>query len=184
MEHTQYSTKYISPIGTLTISAMNNKITGLWIENQKYDQSTLGEHVQKDSLPLFEEVKQWLNHYFNGEKPEIKFPIEPVKNSSFRHLVWNILSSIPYGQVTTYGKIAKQLEKELRGQRVSAQAVGGAVGHNPISILVPCHRVIGTDGKLTGYAGGIDKKRYLLKLENIRLEGDLVCMKDHFMKNN
>lgn len=159
----EYIYEYASPIGRLTMSSDGESLTGLWVENQKYFKSTLDKEYEEKQLQVFEDVKTYLDRYFKGEKPEITFSLKP-KGSDFRQGVWQKLLNVPYGETTTYGKIAKALETET-GKRVSAQAVGGAIGHNPILILVPCHRVIGSDGSLTGYAGGLERKQYLLNLE-------------------
>lgn len=163
-----YITKYNSPVGILTIASDGKNIVGLWIEGQKYFANTLDNTVYKEELSIFEDTKIWLERYFNGENPSMNLPLAP-NGSEFRKSVWDILQKIPYGETTTYGKIAKKLEEQSAGKRVSAQAVGGAVGHNPISILIPCHRVIGSNGNMTGYAGGIEKKIKLLKLEKINI---------------
>lgn len=160
----EYIYEYNSPIGRLTMSSDGECLTGLWVENQKYFKSTLGSETEVKQLSVFDDVIAYLDSYFKGEKPEINFKLKP-KGSDFRQKIWQMLLEILYGETTTYGKIAKALEAET-GKRVSAQAVGGAIGHNPILIIVPCHRVVGSDGSLTGYAGGIDKKQYLLDLEN------------------
>ncbi len=160
----EYISEYNSPVGMMLMSSDGENLTGLWIEKQKYFKSTLGDEYETKNLPVFDKTKTWLAKYFKGENPIMDFQIKP-KGSAFRQRIWQYLLKIPYGEITTYGKIANELEKET-GKRVSAQAVGGAIGHNPILIIVPCHRVIGSDGSLTGYAGGIDKKKYLLDLEN------------------
>ena len=160
----EYVTEYDSPIGKMLLSSDGENLSGLWIENQKYFKSTLNEKYEENRIPVLEKVSFWLDMYFKGENPEMNFTLKP-KGSDFRQRVWEVLLEIPYGKTITYGDIAKIIENET-GKRVSAQAVGGAVGHNPISIIIPCHRVIGSNGKLTGYAAGIDKKEYLLKLEN------------------
>ena len=161
---------YDSPIGKLLLSAGEDALTGAWFEGQKYFPTQLPGHAAWDDLhPVLLQAKDWLARYFSGDQPhpaELKLAPE---GSEFRRQVWDILLRIPYGQVTTYGAIAKELAR-LRGVRaMSAQAVGGAVGHNPISIIVPCHRVVGADGSLTGYAGGIGKKLLLLTLEGAAL---------------
>lgn len=158
-----YVAEYVSPVGKILLSSDGENLTGLWIENQKYFKSTLGDEYEERKIPVIEKAILWLEKYFSGENPEIDFNIKP-NGSEFRQTVWKILFRIPYGETITYGEIAKRIEKET-GKRVSAQAVGGAVGHNPISIIIPCHRVVGADGGLTGYAGGIDKKEYLLNIE-------------------
>ena len=162
----QYITHYSSPIGAITIASNGNALTGLWFNGQKYFASTLGADYKEENLPIFTEAKRWLDMYFSGSKPDFTPPLA-LNGSPFRMAVWQILQSIPYGQTITYGTIAQQLAEKNGKGKMSAQAVGGAVGHNPISIIVPCHRVVGTNGSLTGYAGGIDKKIALLKLEGI-----------------
>ena len=166
-----YKTEYSSPLGKLTICAKNNHLVGLWIEGQKYFFDTVNvEMISEDSLEIFKKTKKWLDEYFKGNRPNTKYlNLSPIGNE-FRQSVWKILCKIPYGEVTTYGDIARELAKQKGIERMSAQAVGGAVGHNPISIIIPCHRVIGKNGKLTGYAGGLDKKIKLLKIEGINLD--------------
>lgn len=157
-----YKTTYNSPLGEITLCSDGTNLVGVWFNGQKYFAATVKETHTNDTLALFTDVKNWLDRYFAGKKPEIsELPLAPAGNE-FRQAVWKILCEIPYGQTTTYGEIAKQL-----GKPKSAQAVGGAVGHNPISIIIPCHRVVGKNGSLTGYAGGIDKKIKLLKHETI-----------------
>ncbi|MDR1356241.1 MAG: methylated-DNA--[protein]-cysteine S-methyltransferase [Tannerellaceae bacterium] len=164
--------KYIhrikSPVGTLTVSSDGENISGLWIEGQKYFARTLGKDVFEQDLPVFGNVREWLDIYFSGKEPDFMLPLMP-EGSPFQESVWNSLCKIPYGQTTTYNKLAKQNELENKGRHTSARAIGGAVGRNPVSILIPCHRVIGSDGSLTGYAGGIDKKMQLLRLEGVLL---------------
>lgn len=161
-----YSQKYNSPIGDLKIVSDKKNIVGLWIKGQKYFESTIyGEEISSQPLPILEMAKQWLNQYFSGEKPLPKELSLKPKGSEFRKLVWEILCKIPYGEVTTYGEIAKEVAQILQKDKMSAQAVGGAVGHNPISIIIPCHRVIGASGDLIGYAGGIELKKKLLDFE-------------------
>ena len=166
-----YKTEYSSPLGKLTICAKNNHLVGLWIEGQKYFANTVNvEMISEDSLEIFKKTKKWLDEYFKGNRPNTKYlNLSPIGNE-FRQSIWKILCKIPYGEVTTYGDIARELAKQKGIERMSAQAVGGAVGHNPISIIIPCHRVIGKNGKLTGYAGGLDKKIKLLKIEGINLD--------------
>lgn len=160
----KFVSTYKSPLGNMIMSSDGDNLTGLWFENQKYFDLSLVTKCENQQLPVFDKTKQWLDIYFCKEKPnftpEIKFDA-----SAFRQQVWNILLEIPYGSVVTYGEIAKRIAESRGVERISAQAVGGAVGHNPISIIVPCHRVIGANGNLTGYAGGLDKKKYLLDLE-------------------
>lgn len=166
-----YQTTYNSPIGKIFLVSDENDLIGLWLEGQKYFQATLKEEpVYNDRIEILNKTKKWLDCYFKGEKPHInKLSLKP-QGSEFRQAVWKILCEIPYGQVTTYGKIANEVAKRMNKEKMSAQAVGNAVGHNPISIIIPCHRVVGTNGSLTGYAGGIDKKMALLKHEGINMD--------------
>ena len=156
--------KYRSPLGDLLLAADEEGLTGLWFEGQKYFANTLPDTRIVQETKILTEAKKWLDIYFSGEEPKFTPPLHPV-GTAFRQAVWKILLQIPYGQTVTYGEIAQQLAAEQGISTMSAQAVGGAVGHNKISIIIPCHRVIGADGSLTGYAGGIDKKIALLKLE-------------------
>mgnify|MGYP000934857446 FL=1 len=158
-----FLTHYASPLGPILLAADETGLTGLWFEGQKYFPSFLGVDYQEKETPVLTETARWLDVYFSGKDPDILPPLHP-QGSPFRQAVWNILLTIPRGQTMTYGEIARRL-----GVR-SAQAVGGAVGHNEISIIVPCHRVVGTNGSLTGYAGGIDKKIKLLQLEKADME--------------
>ncbi len=155
--------EYASPIGKLTLASDGESITGLWFKGQKYEPPEPHMFIFKET-PLLKRASEWLSSYFNGEKPAMVLPLAP-SGSAFRKAVWNILQTIPYGETAAYGAIAKRLETP--GRKPCAQAVGGAVGHNPISILLPCHRVLGANGALTGYAGGIEKKEWLLKLEGV-----------------
>lgn len=166
-----YKTTYNSPLGKMTLISDGENLTGLWILGQKYFESTLSERVQeKDDLAVFRQTKAWLDRYFQGARPDIaELPLAPA-GSSFRQAVWKILREIPYGQVITYGEIAKQIAKERGVAKMSAQAVGQAVGHNPISVIIPCHRVVGANGNLTGYAGGIHLKIRLLAHEGITMD--------------
>lgn len=161
-----YIDTYISPLGSMTMAGSERGITGLWFDGQKYFGANLPKHYETEKLPIFEEAKEWLDLYFQGKEPDFA-PQLSLKGSPFRMTVWEILLAIPYGQTITYGEIAARVAKEKGIPHMSAQAVGGAVGHNPISIIVPCHRLVGANGSLTGYAGGIDKKIELLKLENV-----------------
>ena len=165
-----YTSTYKSPIGNLLIASKDNKLVGLWVENQKYYLSNFKEEiVETENLEILERTKKWLDRYFNGENPDInELEISPI-GSEFRKSVWEILKNIPYGEVVTYNDIAKELAKQKEIKKMSAQAVGGAVGHNPISIIIPCHRVVGANGSLTGYAGGIKNKIYLLEHEKVNM---------------
>lgn len=156
------------PLGILSLVAEDNTLVGLWIEGQKYFLSSYKNNLVRfdDDITLCK-AKEWLDRYMNGEKPDISELKLAPKGSEFRQTVWRILCEIPYGKTTTYGEIAKEIAHLNGLKRMSAQAVGNAVGHNPISIIIPCHRVIGTNGSLTGYAGGIDKKIFLLNHEGV-----------------
>ena len=156
-----YSTDYSSPIGEMLIVSDGEAVVGLWFYGQKYFRANIEKTIQKDDLSIFDEVTRFLDDYFRGLNPRIDFKLRPM-GSEFRMNVWKILSEIPYGETMTYGEIASRISPMM-----SAQAVGGAVGHNPISILIPCHRVLGAKGRLTGYAAGVDKKIELLKIEGI-----------------
>jgi methylated-DNA-[protein]-cysteine S-methyltransferase len=162
----EYTHNITSPIGTLTVSSDGTNITGLWIEGQKYFARTLENNALEKNLPIFESVREWLNIYFSGKRPDFMPPLMP-KGRLFQKSIWNALCDIPYGQTTTYGGIATEYQRTNGGKHTSARAVGGAVGHNPISILIPCHRVVGKNNDLTGYAGGLHRKQVLLKLEGI-----------------
>ena len=163
-----YTATYKSPVGNLLIAAKDNKLIGLWIENQKYYLSDFKEEMaEREDIEILTKTKSWLDRYFNREKPDINELDINLIGSEFRKSVWEILKTIPYGKVVTYNDIAKKIAEQKGISKMSAQAIGEAVGHNPISIIVPCHRVVGTNGSLTGYAGGIEKKIQLLELEGI-----------------
>lgn len=153
----QYICKYQSPLGGITVSADGNSLTGLWFDGQKYFAATLPAAHEEKQLPVFDQTQRWLDCYFSGKNPGFTPPLRP-KGSPFRQAVWEILLQIPYGETITYKDIAEEIARQQGKQTMSAQAIGGAVGHNPISIIIPCHRVVGSDGSLTGYAGGIPKK--------------------------
>ena len=159
-----YTSDYDSKYGKILLASDGEAITGLWFYGQKYFAATLSnEHIKKE-LPVFQDTYKWLNMYFSGKEPEYSVPIAP-RGSDFRKIVWQILCDIPYSKVATYKNVAEKAAQILGISTMSAQAVGGAVGHNPISILIPCHRVIGANGSLTGYAAGVEIKRRLLELE-------------------
>ena len=165
-----FKTIYDFPVGKITFAcdeACENLI-GLWIEGQKYHGGSVrGELIEKNDIPLFDLTKKWLDKYFASGKPDIsELPLAPI-GSKFRRQVWDILCEIPYGEVITYGDIAKKIAAKSGMKSMSSQAVGGAVGHNPISIIIPCHRVVGSNGSLTGYASGISVKIKLLELEKV-----------------
>lgn len=160
-----YTSKYTSPLGGILLAADEVGLRGLWFDGQKYFARDLpDEHAERDP-PVLSEAKRWLDLYFGGQEPDFLPPLHPV-GTPFRQAVWEILLRIPYGKTVTYGEISKQLAEKMGLERMSAQAVGGAVGHNKISIIIPCHRVVGSNGSLTGYAGGIDRKIKLLELEH------------------
>lgn len=152
-----YSTDYSSPLGEMLIASDGEAISGVWFYGQRHFPSS--DFIENDDLAIFSNAKQWLDDYFDGLNPEIDFELKP-DGTEFRLKVWNVLREIPYGETLTYGEIASRISPVM-----SARAVGGAVGHNPIAVLIPCHRVVGADGKLTGYAGGLERKTALLNLE-------------------
>ncbi len=159
-----YTAEYTSPLGGILLAADEVGMRGLWFDGQKYFARDLPAGRIGKNTPALAEAERWLDIYFSGKEPDFLPPLHPV-GSPFRQEVWKILLQIPYGKTVTYGDIAKQLAKKTGQERMSAQAVGGAVGHNEISVIIPCHRVVGTNGSLTGYAGGMDKKVRLLELE-------------------
>lgn len=160
----QFTSAYDSPLGRILLASDGKALTGLWFEGQKHYAAHLGAHQEDCDLPIFKETATWLDAYFAGEKPEATPPVNP-QGTPYQKAVWDILTTIPYGETRTYGDLARELELRCGDKRTSARAVGGAVGKNPISIIVPCHRVVGANGNLTGYAGGIGRKTELLKLE-------------------
>lgn len=171
-----FTQHYDSPLGIALLAADEVGLTGLWFDGQKYFAGSLpAEHMEQET-PILAEAKRWLDIYFAGSQPDF-FPPLHLTGSLFRQSVWEMLLQIPYGQTTTYGEIARQLAKKRGLARVSAQAVGGAVGHNEISVIIPCHRVVGTNGSLTGYAGGMDRKVKLLELEHTDMTGLFVPKK-------
>lgn len=163
-----YTAEYSSPVGVLTLAARGDGLVGLWLAGQKYFGGTIAPALtQRGEAPVLTCAMGWLDRYFAGERPAYtELSLRPI-GSGFRQRVWRVLCDIPYGQVTTYGEIAKKIAADTGGTSMSAQAVGGAVGHNPISIVIPCHRVVGADGGLTGYAGGVGVKKRLLELEGV-----------------
>ncbi|WP_407415251.1 methylated-DNA--[protein]-cysteine S-methyltransferase [Methanobrevibacter sp.] len=162
------TTYYKSPLGDILLASKNNMLIGAWFEGQKYYLSNISQNLIEKEDRILIKTKKWLDSYFGGEKPPIdELSLRP-QGSNFRLEVWKLLCEIPYGQTASYKDIASKIAENRGIEKMSAQAVGGAVGHNPISIIIPCHRVIGSDGALTGYAGGIDRKLFLLKHENAR----------------
>ena len=160
-----YTSVYSSELGDILLAADEIGLTGLWFFGQSYFADTLPAEQIAQETPILAQAREWLDEYFSGKEPDFTPKLHPM-GSPFRQAVWKLLLQIPYGQTTTYGEIARQLEKLQNRPHMSAQAVGGAVGHNGISIIIPCHRVVGTKGSLTGYAGGLDKKMALLELEH------------------
>lgn len=161
-----YTDYYLSPLGKITLASNGTSLTGLWIDGQKHYPSQLLSPCTNHSLPIFLQTQEWLDCYFKGKQPGF-FPPLQITGTSFQLAVWEILKQIPYGETVTYKEIANEIARQKHLSTMSAQAIGGAVGHNPISIIIPCHRVIGSNGSLTGYAGGIENKLILLKLEGI-----------------
>lgn len=160
-----YTSVYSSELGDILLAADEIGLTGLWFFGQSYFADTLPTEQIAQETPILTQAREWLDEYFSGKEPDFTPTLHPI-GSPFRQAVWKLLLQIPYGQTTTYGEIARQLEKLQNRPHMSAQAVGGAVGHNGISIIIPCHRVVGTKGSLTGYAGGLDKKMALFELEH------------------
>ena len=172
----QYISRYNSPLGAILLAADDTGLTGLWFEGQKYFSAGLDDKCEERELPVFETAKHWLDIYFSGNEPDFTPPLNFI-GTEFQKEVWEILLTIPYGRTMSYGEIAKRIAGKRGTEHLSAQAVGGAVGHNKISVIVPCHRVVGSNGSLTGYAGGIDKKIRLLELENADMSGVYVPKK-------
>lgn len=164
----QYITQYQSPLGSILLSADDEGLTGVWFDGQKYFARTIeGEEIQETETPVLSLARKWLDVYFAGKNPDFSVPLHPA-GTDFQKAIWDILCTIPYGHVMTYGEIAAMYADKKGLAHMSAQAVGGAVGHNPISIIIPCHRVVGSDGSLTGYAGGIERKKKLLESEKAK----------------
>ncbi len=162
MEHIAH---YASPLGGITLAGTGEALTGLWFDGQKYFGASLSEVQTGQTLPVLEQTKRWLDCYFSGTEPDFMPPLAP-KGTPFQQEVWALLREIPYGRTVTYKAVAERIAAGRGLPSMSAQAVGGAVGRNPISILIPCHRVLGSTGSLTGYAGGVERKAALLRLEN------------------
>lgn len=168
-----YIDHYDSPLGGIIIASDGDAIVGLWFDGQKYFDNTMERNSERSELPIFEETKRWLDIYFSGKVPDFT-PQLKMKTTPFRKSVWETMLEIPFGQTMTYGQIAERIAKEKGIVRMSAQAVGGAVGHNAISLIIPCHRVVGANGSLTGYAGGLDKKLWLLTMEKVDMSNFFV----------
>lgn len=162
-----FTHRFNSPLGGITLASDGEALTGLWFDGQKYFAASLEKEHEERMLPVFDLADKWLDLYFSGSEPGFLPPLL-MRATEFRKTVWEILLSIPYGKTMTYGEIADRIAAGRRLSRMSAQAVGGAVAHNAISLMIPCHRVVGTDGSLTGYAGGLEKKIWLLELEKIK----------------
>ena len=161
-----YVTKYNSPLGSLTLACMEDTLVNVCFDdNDSFFKRRIFNTVEIDEVSIFRKTKKWIDSYFRGENPSIANLDLNMEGSEFRLKVWELLKEIPYGKVITYGDLAKKLSPNM-----SSQAVGGAVGHNPISIIVPCHRVVGFDGRLTGYAGGLENKVKLLELEGVKIK--------------
>ena len=171
-----FTQHYDSPLGGILLAADKMGLTGLWFDGQKYFARGLSSEREERELPVLLEAKRWLDIYFTGKEPDFPPALHPI-GSAFRRRVWDLLLRVPYGQTVTYGQLAQQLAAQQSLSHMSAQAVGGAVGHNAISIIIPCHRVVGAGGNLTGYAGGIDRKVQLLTLEHADTSGFFVPKK-------
>ena len=159
-----YTHHYDSPLGGITLASDGDALIGLWFDGQKYFANTLNKTAEEKPLPVFEEADQWLDIYFSGKAPDFT-PKLSMRTTAFRKMVWEIMLTIPFGRTMTYGQIAETVARQMNLSEMSAQAVGGAVAHNSISLIIPCHRVVGTNGSLTGYAEGIDRKIRLLQME-------------------
>ena len=170
-ESMHYLNHYESPLGAMTMASDGEHLTGLWFDGQKYDRSTIDGNAElKPHLPVFTQTAQWLDAYFEGTDPGFTPPIS-VKGSDFKKMVSSIMLSIPFGATSTYARIAAEVARRTGRKQMSAQAVGGAVGRNPIVLIVPCHRVLASDGSLRGYAGGVDRKERLLEMEGVNVSG-------------
>ena len=172
----EYTHHYDSPLGGITLASDGEALTGLWFDGQKYFADCLADEHEERMLPVFEQTDRWLDIYFSGKAPDFTPPLN-MKTTEFRKAVWEIMLAIPFGQTMTYGGIAEKIAEQRGIAGMSAQAVGGAVGHNSISLIIPCHRVVGSNGSLTGYAGGIDKKVKLLELEGADMGGFFIPKK-------
>ncbi len=159
---------YPSPVGRLTLAAQDGALIGLWLEGQKHFAESLpADPPATGTTPVLEAAAGWLNRYFDGQRPSpCELPLRPA-GSSFRQALWSALCEVPYGEVTTYGALAREVALRMHRPGMPGQAVGGAIGHNPILIIIPCHRVIAANRSLTGYAGGLPVKLQLLQLEGV-----------------
>ena len=161
MEYTNY---FESPLGRILLAADGQALTGLWFEGQKYFADKLEREHEEKELPVFVRTAEWLALYFDGKKPAFTPPLK-LKGTVFQKEVWEAMLAIPFGKTTTYAKIAGEIAEHRGLTSMSAQAVGNAVAHNPVSLIIPCHRVLGSHGSLTGYAGGLERKEWLLAME-------------------
>lgn len=164
-----YTMTYDSPLGPILVAAEEEALVGLWLPGQKPDAGLLAAACPRDRAPQLVAARAWLDRYFCGQRPSPRELSLAPRGTAFRQQVWRRLCAIPYGQLTTYGAIAREISAET-GRTMSAQAVGGAVGHNPISLIIPCHRVVGAGGNLVGYAGGLALKKRLLKYEGVPVQ--------------
>lgn len=171
-----YIHHYQSPLGGMTMASDGTSLIGLWFDGQKYFADTIGKNTPQKDLPIFKQTDKWLDIYFSGKSPEFTPPLT-MHTTPFRKCVWEIMLTIPFGRTMTYGEIADKIAKQKGIEKMSAQAIGGAVGHNSISLIIPCHRVVGSNGNLTGYAGGLDKKIKLLEIERINMKSFFVPKK-------
>ena len=162
-----YMGRYDSPLGPITLAGEDGALTGLWFDGQKYFGAGLPAGTPEGEPPVFRQVRAWLDRYFRGEDPGPAPPLAPA-GTVFQRAVWEVLREIPYGRTATYGQVAQAAGRGL-GRNTSHRAAGSAVGRNPISLLIPCHRVVGAGGSLTGYAGGLERKEALLKLEGAEI---------------
>ena len=170
-ESMHYLNHYESPLGAMTMASDGDRLTGLWFDGQKYDRSTINDEAALEpDLPVFTRTAQWLDTYFGGTDPGFTPPIR-VEGSDFKRMVTSIMLSIPFGATSTYARIAAEVARRTGRTHMSAQAVGGAVGRNPIVLIVPCHRVLASNGGLRGYAGGVDRKERLLQMEGVNVSG-------------
>lgn len=165
-----YKHEYPSPLGEITLASDGEYIIGLWFNGQRHFGNTLPRQTERKALPIFREAERWLDTYFSGKDPDFLPPLR-YDSTPFRKAVCDIMLTVPYGKTMTYGEIASEIARRKGIEKMSAQAVGGAVGHNPISLMIPCHRVVGTSGSLTGYGGGIERKVKLLELEKVDMSG-------------
>lgn len=171
-----YIHHYQSPLGGMTMASDGTSLIGLWFDGQKYFADTIEKNTPQKDLPIFKQTDKWLDIYFSGKSPEFTPPLT-MHTTPFRKCVLEIMLTIPFGRTMTYGEIADKIAKQKGIEKMSAQAIGGAVGHNSISLIIPCHRVVGSNGNLTGYAGGLDKKIKLLEIERINIKSFFVPKK-------